>query len=122
MKITKKDFEQMQQKYDQEIRKGKPGRGPKRDVDNQTKWIFFDRETLEEVLSKAGKDPKKSGIKFFFTEYTEETARAFYPENPEEYIGRLSLVMEPVDDSEGNLEGDEGDYYNRGETCPPKCE
>lgn len=122
MKISKKDFEQMKLKYDQEVRKGKPARGPKQDVENQTEWIFFDRETLEEILKKSSNDPKKGGIKFYFTEYTEETAREFYPENPEEYTGRMTLVMTPMKSAKGDIEEDEEDYYNRGDACPPKCE
>ncbi|MCS5490818.1 molecular chaperone DnaK [Algoriphagus limi] len=122
MKITKKDFEQMQKKYDQEIRKGKPARGPQRDVDNQTNWIFFDRETIEEVLSKADQDPKKGGIKFYFTEYTEEVARKLYPENPEDYIGRLGIVMSPCNSANEKVDDEEEEYYNRGDFCPPKCE
>jgi hypothetical protein len=122
MKISKKDFDQMQKKYDQEIQKGKPARGPKQDVDNQTKSIFFDRQTIEEVLSKADKDPHKGGIKFYFTEYTEEVARKLYPENPEDYIGRLGIVMSPSSSVNENLDQDEEEYYNRGNYCPPKCE
>ena len=112
----------MQKKYDKEIQKGKPARGPKNDVENQTKWVFFDRETIEEVLSKADKDPKKGGIKFYFTEYTEEVARKLYPENSEDYIGRLGIVMSPSSSVNEKLDQDEEEYYNRGNYCPPTCE
>lgn len=122
MKISKEDFDQMQKKYDKEIQKGKPALGPKDDVENQTKWVFFDRQIIEEVLSKADKDPKKGGIKFYLTEYTEEVAKKLYPENSEEYVGRLAIVMSPVNEAKKGLEEEEEDYYNRGTACPPKCE
>lgn len=122
MKINKEDFDQMQKKYDKEIQKGKPALGPKDDVENQTKWVFFDRQIIEEVLSKADKDPKKGGIKFYLTEYTEEVAKKLYPENSEEYVGRLAIVMSPVNEAKKGLEEEEEDYYNRGTACPPKCE
>ena len=121
MKISKEDFDQMKAKYDKEVKKGKPGKGKKGDIDNQTDWIFFDRNTLEEILA----NPKAGGIKFFFTEYTEEVAKKLYPENPDEYVGRVNLVISAsteggqsslVDDSE------EPTYYNKAQICPPTCQ
>ena len=122
MKISKKDFDQMKKKYDDEIRKGGKGQGPSRNVDNQTNWIFFDRKTIEELLQKT--DPDKGGIRIYFTEYTEETAQQLYPDNPDDYIGRLNLVISPAN-AEGTMlthAGVEGEYYNKGASCPPTCE
>ena len=62
MKISKVDFESMKAKYDKEVKKGKPAKGKNdKEKDNQTDWIFFDRETLEGLLAKADKDPKVVG-------------------------------------------------------------
>ncbi len=83
MKITKADFEVMKAKYNKEVKKGKAAKGKKGDIDNQTDWIFFNRKTHEEILA----DPEAAGIKFFFTEYTEEVAKIRYPENPVIYAG-----------------------------------
>ena len=122
MKISKADFEQMKAKYDKEVKKGKPGKDKnKKDVTNQTDWIFFDRKTLEEILA----DPKVGGIKFYFAEYTQEVAEEFYPENPDEYVGRVNLVMTASTESGQNeILNNLGDatYYNRGDLCPPKCQ
>jgi hypothetical protein len=121
MKISKADFEQMKAKYDQEVKKGKPGKGKKGDIDNQTDWIVFDRKTLEEILS----DPNAAGIKFYITEYTEEVAKAYYPENPDEYVGRLNLVITASSDGGQNeIEDSTGTatYYNRAKMCPPYCQ
>jgi hypothetical protein len=126
MKISKKDFLQMQEKYKKEVKKGGSGKNRKGKVTDQTEWIFFDRETLEGILEKADKDPKKGGIKFFIGQYSEEIAEKFYPEEPENYAGMLTLVMAPA-----NLEknqvietsslGEEDSYANRGMQCPPRC-
>ena len=122
MKISKKDFDQMKKKYDDEIRKGGKGQGPSRNVDNQTNWIFFDRKTIEELLQKT--DPDKGGIRIYFTEDTEETAQQLYPNNPQDYVGRLNLVISPANEEGTTLTyaGEEEEYYNRGTSCPPKCE
>ena len=121
MKISKADFEQMKAKYDLEVKKGKPAKGKKEVVDNQTDWIFFDRSTLEEILA----DPKAAGIKFYFTEYTEEVAKAYYPENPDEYVGRVNLVMTASTEN-GQSEISDADgtttYYNKAQMCPPFCQ
>jgi hypothetical protein len=124
MKISKADFESMKAKYSQEVKKGNPGKSKKGDVTNQTDWVFFDRETLEKILLEADKDPKKGGIRFFITEYSKETAEKFYPENPDDYVGRITLVLEASTlESPSQITIDETtNYYNRGELCPPKCE
>ncbi len=122
MKISKADFEEMKAKYDKEVKKGKSAKDKNnKDVTDQTDWIFFDRSTLEEILA----DPKSEGIKFYFTEYTEEVAKAYYPENPDEYVGRVNLVMTASTEN-GKIEISNADgtniYYNRGVICPPTCQ
>jgi hypothetical protein len=127
MKISKEDFESMKAKYDQEVKKGKPGKGAKgKDKDNQTSWIFFNRETLEGLLARADKDPKVGGIQFFFTEYTEEIAQKYYPNEVAAYTGQMALVMSAANLKGGKLEGTDlgegDDYVNHGTICPPMCE
>jgi surface antigen len=122
MKISKADFEEMKAKYNKEVKKGKSAKDKNnKDVTDQTDWIFFDRSTLEEILA----DPKAEGIKFYFTEYTEEVAKAYYPENPDEYVGRVNLVMTASTEN-GKIEISNADgtntYYNRGDICPPTCQ
>lgn len=122
MKISKADFDQMKAKYDKEVKKGKPGKDKNnKDVTDQTEWLFFDRKTLEEVLA----DPKAGGIKFYMTEYTEEVAKKLYPENPDEYVGRVTIVMTASSES-GKIEilseTEEPTYYNKAQICPPFCQ
>jgi hypothetical protein len=121
MKITKADFEDMKAKYDKEVKKGKPGKSKKGDVANQTDWIFFDRETLEKVLAQADPDPKKGGIKFYFTEYSQEVAEKYHPNESESYEGRLTLVFEAAHaDQLSTVSG--SSMENIGKSCPPKCQ
>jgi len=128
MNISKEDFESMKAKYDTEVKKGNPGKGTKdKDKDNQTSWIFFDRETLEGLLKKADKDPKVGGIQFYFTEYTAETAEKFYPKEAAGYTGQMTLVMRAANLKDNNfveIEFGEGnyEYQNGGIQCPYHCE
>lgn len=121
MKISKEDFDQMKAKYDKEVKKGKPGKDKNnKDVTEQTNWVSHTKEDLMEVLNREG----VTGIKFYFTEYTQKVAEEFYGEEADQYVGRLGLVYSPIyfsSDSprSSNLNGDE--YYDRGTNCPPKC-
>jgi hypothetical protein len=129
MKISKKDFEELKDNYDKQVGSGNPGKNAKGDIDHQTDWIFFDRQTIEKLLAAADKDPEKGGIKFYFCEYTEALAKKYYPEDSEGYNGMLTLVL-----TAANIEGDEikdtgfmtrgggdEDFENHGRTCPPFC-
>ncbi|MBA4298521.1 MAG: molecular chaperone DnaK [Cyclobacterium sp.] len=128
MKISKKDFEEMQKKYKQEVGKGKPGKNPKGDVTKQTEWVFFDRDTLQNLLDQADQDGKTGGIKFYLTEYTEELAKKWHPTEPNSYSGGITLVLKaanlkdgkPVDVTDSEVAGEE--YENRGIKCPPTCQ
>lgn len=120
MKISKADFEQMKAKYDQEVKKGKSGKDQKGEIDNQTSWVSYSKEDLMEVLNQEG----VTGIKFYFTEYTQKTAEEFYGDQADLYVGRLALVYSPQYDSESKNQAADsnGEYYDRGKTCPPNCQ
>lgn len=127
MEISKADFEQMKAKYDKEVKKGKPAKNKKgKDKDDQTDWIFFDRETLEALLAKSDPDPKKGGIQFYFTEYTAEIAEKYYPNDAEKVTGAITLVLRPATLEKELISTsteEEGNYYeNFGRMCPPYCE
>lgn len=120
MKISKADFEQMKAKYDQEVKKGKPGKDKKQEIDNQTNWVSYTKADLLEVLNQEG----VTGIKFHFTEYTQKVAEEFYGDQADLYVGRLGLVYSPIyDSSEKDQSMDSsGPYYDRGQICPPACQ
>lgn len=128
MNISNKDFKSMKDKYDKEVKKGKPAKDKKgKDKTDQTSWVFLDRETLESLLARADEDPKVGGIQFYFTEYTEETAKEIYPSNHEDYTGQMTLVMRPANLKDNQvvtleLEGNGGDYVNGTSQCPYRCE
>lgn len=118
----------MQEKYDKEVKKGKPAKGKgDKDKNNQTDWIFIDRGTLEGLLEKVDQDPNVGGIQFYFTEYTEKMAKERYPEGSDKYVGQMTLVMRAAN-LKGNkmvaveLTGSEGEYENDGVECPFVCE
>lgn len=120
MKISKEDFEKMKAKYDQEVKKGKPAKGPKHNIENQTNWESYTKEDLLEVLNQEG----VIGLKFHLTEYTQEVAEEFHGADAELYVGRINLVYSPVyadSDLSGSAEGGD-EYYDRGVTCPPHCQ
>ena len=127
MKISKEDFESMKAKYDKEVKKGKPAKDKNdKDKTDQTDWIFFDRETLEGLLAKADQDPKKGGIQFYITEYSEEVAEKYHPNNVEKVTGSLTLVMRAANVENELitplLEGGDDEYANNGRMCPPFCD
>ena len=117
MKISKEDFEKMKAKYDQEVKKGKPAKGNKHDIENQTNWESYTKEDLLEVLNQDG----VIGLKFHLTEYTQETAEEFHGSDAAQYVGRLNLVYSPI--YAENVAGKtEEEYYDRGQLCPPTCQ
>ncbi len=121
MKIDKEEFELMREKYALEVGSGMPGMNSLTIITDQTKWIFFDRESLERVLAQANPDPKKGGIKFHFAEYTQEVAEKHHPQDSNSYVGRLTLAFEAAD--KDNLNQDSGtDFENIGGICPPDCQ
>ena len=121
MKIDKQEFGQMRGKFAKEVGAGTPGIGTNGAVTDQTRWIFFDRESLGRILAQADPDPKKGGIKFHLTEYTKEVAEKYHPENSDGYVGRITLVFEAAD--RDNLQQDFGnDLENIGILCPPFCQ
>ncbi|WP_339697732.1 molecular chaperone DnaK [Algoriphagus aquimarinus] len=126
MKISKEDFDSMQAKYDQEVKKGKPGKGVKdKDKDHQLNWVFFDRATLEGLLAKVDEDPTVGGIQFYITQYTEETAKKVYPNEAAAYAGQLTVVMRAANLKDNQLVflGGSGEgYVVGGIECPFLCE
>lgn len=128
MKISKKDFEEMQKKYKQEVGQGKPGKNPKGDVTKQTEWVFFDRDTLQNLLDQADQDGKTGGIKFYFTEYTEELAMKWHSKDPDSYSGGITLVLKAANLKDGKpidvaaVDSNEEEYDNDGIKCPPRCQ
>jgi hypothetical protein len=111
----------MREKYALEVGAGNPGLSTQGVITNQTKWIFFDRESLERILAQTDPDPKKGGIKFYFTEYTQEVAEKYHPNNSDSYVGRITLVFEGAD--RDNLQQEPGnDFENIADLCPPFCQ
>lgn len=119
MRISKEEFEEMREKYSQEVGSGKPGTNEKGEITTQTQWIFFDRASIQRVLDES--DPEKGGIKFHLTEYTAATAEKYHKGQGEVYNGMLTLVFEAA--SSDQLTAQNGtNFENVGKSCPPFCE
>ncbi|MDO6439997.1 hypothetical protein [Cyclobacterium sp. 1_MG-2023] len=85
---------------------------------DQTRSIFFDRKTLEELLAKT--DKKEGGIKIYLGMYDKETVKVRgEKENSDDYIGKLTLILEASNDNSSTT--DESWIMNGGKICPPNC-
>ncbi|MFD2034130.1 hypothetical protein ACFSKL_04970 [Belliella marina] len=105
-------------------------------IKEQTDWVWFDRETIENALKDADPDGKIGGLKMYFGQYDKETIRMI-PEDREKkeaYIGRISLVLKPCnmtgegleevkscDENGDDDDDDDGLSWNGGRICPPNC-
>jgi hypothetical protein len=122
MKITEEQFKDMKEKYTQEVKIGKAGRGIHGEIDNQTNWVSYKKEDLLKVLDRED----VTGIKFYFTEYSQKVAEELYGNDADKYVGRLALVYSPISDTSGTGEASRGterdEYYDKGTSCPPHCE
>jgi len=108
------EFKALTANYQQAIGKGKPAHNSQgQPVTNQTKSIWFDRKTLEKLLSMTDQD--KGGIKMFFAQYDPNTQ----PSEEEDYSGQLTLILAASNSNEDPRE--EEQLINGGELCPPKC-
>ena len=110
----------MKAKYDQEVKQGKPGKDQKQEISNQTNWVSYTKEDLMEALGQDG----VTGIRFHFIEYPQKVAEEFYGKEADLYVGRLGLVYSPIYDNDTKNQEVEstGEYYDRGQLCPPKCQ
>ncbi len=135
--MTKEEFDAFKSAYDLSVRKcikGKDKNG--KDIEEQTKWIWFDRKTLMDLLNNA--DEETGGIKMYLGQYDKNNINILpekYPDR-ESCIGRISLALTPANKSEAGIidvtsSGDisrtssESDQsyliLNGGTICPPFC-
>ncbi|MCH7398539.1 hypothetical protein MM236_11085 [Belliella sp. DSM 107340] len=138
--MNRKELKKFREYYRTHGKINKPGedlRGEQ--IKEQTDWVWFDRETIENALKDADKDGKVGGLKMYFGQYDEETIEMIPEDRPkrEAYIGRISLVLKPCNLTEDGLidvklktdsplsENDEDeedeDGWNGGRICPPDC-
>lgn len=85
---------------------------------DQTRSIFFDRKTIEELLAKT--DEKEGGLKIYLGMYDKETVNVRGEKaDSEEYIGKLTLILAASNDNSSTTE--DSWIMNGGKICPPNC-
>lgn len=89
-----------------------------RDAIEQTRSVWFDRSTIEKLLSMT--DSKKGGLKIYFGQYDEETLPEIEDtELRKQMDGRLTVILAASDENKDPQE--ETQVVNGGWFCPPSC-
>mgnify|MGYP003137626733 CR=1 FL=1 len=110
-------FKQLRENYEKFIAKAEKAINGEKAKD-QTRSIFFDRKTIEELLAKT--DKKEGGLKIYLGMYDEETVKVRgEKESSDDYIGRLTLILEASNDNSSTTDGSW--IINGGKICPPNC-
>jgi hypothetical protein len=122
--MDKRQFKSFLSAYRESVQKGEKAKGEDgQPIQRETDWIYFDRETLENLLKKA--DPNTGGIKMYLGVYTKENLDILPKdrEDRDKYIGMLSLALTPANRTkEGIMDVQEEEIYENGGTiCPPFC-
>ena len=96
------------------------------EIEEQSDWVWFDRQTIEALLSKT--DPKTGGLKIYFGQYNKENISLLPDDrsNREDYIGRVSMALVAANQGPKGIEelgdqDDSGSIANGGGLCPPDC-
>ncbi|AKP50772.1 hypothetical protein [Cyclobacterium amurskyense] len=110
-------FRQLRENYEKFIFNAEKGiNGDK--AKEQTRSIFFDRKTIEELLAKT--DDKEGGLKIYLGMYDKETVKVRgEKEDTEDYIGKLTLILAASNDNSSTT--DDSWIRNGGKICPPDC-
>lgn len=96
------------------------------EIEEQSDWVWFDRNTIESLLSKT--DPKRGGLKIYFGQYNQDNIALLSEDraNREDYIGRVSLALVAANQGPKGIEelggqDESGSIANGGGLCPPDC-
>jgi len=110
-------FKQLRENYERFIANAEKAVNEDKAID-QTRSIFFDRKTIEELLSKT--DEKEGGLKIYLGMYDKETANVRgEKEESEDYIGKLTLILAASNSNSSTT--DDSWIRNGGKICPPDC-
>ncbi|MFC4870423.1 hypothetical protein [Negadavirga shengliensis] len=91
---------------------------PSGEFANQSKSVWFDRQSIEKLLAQT--DEKTGGLKIFFGVYDESTAADIQSSRPgKESIGKLTVILTASDENKSTDLPDR--IMNGGKTCPPDC-
>ena len=112
-----KVFRQLRENYEKFIVKAEKAINEDKAKD-QTRSVFFDRKTIEELLAKT--DEKEGGLKIYLGMYDDDTVKERGgKEDSEDYIGKLTLILAASNDNSSTT--DDSWIRNGGKICPPVC-
>jgi hypothetical protein len=112
-----KKFDRLKKQYEEFIAKAEKDIEGEKAI-KQTQSVWFDRHTIEKLLSQT--DPKTGGLKIFFGKYDEDTlSESDSLANKKDLDGRLTLILAASDANQDPEE--EMMVVNGGKLCPPDC-
>lgn len=112
-----KIFKQLRENYEKFIVNAEKAVNEDKAKD-QTRSIFFDRKTIEELLAKT--DEKEGGLKIYLGMYDKETVNVRGEKaESENYIGKLTLILAASNNNSSTT--DDSWIRNGGKICPPDC-
>jgi hypothetical protein len=139
--MTREELETFRKAYQKAAKKsikGKNGKG--QEIDEQSDWVWFDRDTIQKLLDMT--DPAKGGIKIYFGQYDKKNVVLLPEEMRKKYdfVGRVSLALmacnktetayEDISTSINEIQKDSNLMFmsrggespvNAGDVCPPIC-
>lgn len=124
--MNNKQLEAFRNAYRESVKigiKGKDKNG--HDIEEQSDWVWFDRESLKKLLDTS--DERTGGIKMYFGQYDKDNLDILPADrkNREDYIGRISIAMVASNKTDYGYEDlqkpDGGGIKNGGDLCPPDC-
>jgi len=112
-----KEFQQLRENYEKFIEMAEKAINENK-AKEQTRSVFFDRKTIEELLAKT--DEKEGGLRIYLGMYDKGTVDVRgKEENSEDYVGKLTLILTA---SNNNSSARESSWImNGGKICPPNC-
>ena len=140
--MTREELEAFRDAYKKSAKKSKKAKNKKGElIDEQSDWVWFDRNTIQKLLEMT--DPGNGGIKIYFGQYDERNV-VMLPEDmrkKHDYVGRVSLALmasnktkteyEDIYSGSNNIQntsemslmrdGGGESPANAGDVCPPKC-
>jgi hypothetical protein len=140
--MTKDELEAFREAYQKSAKKSKKAKNKDgKDINEQSDWVWFDRNTIQKLLDMT--DPDQGGIKIYFGQYDKQNV-VMLPEDmrkKHDFVGRVSLALMACNKTETEFEdiysssnemqdasrmmlmsrGDGDSPVNAGSVCPPEC-
>ncbi|RPA67046.1 hypothetical protein EF405_18125 [Cyclobacteriaceae bacterium YHN15] len=140
--MTKEELEAFRSAYQKAAKKSIKAKNRNgRVINEQSDWVWFDRDTIQKLLDMT--DPDKGGIKIYFGQYDKKNVEMLPKERRDkhDYVGRVSLALAACNKKENEYEdiyseaneiqdtsnlmlmsrNNRDSPVNAGNVCPPDC-